>query len=152
MSRSVPIPSQAGFTLIEVLVALAILSVGAILALPLTRNATTAQAMRVTAAEIADAGRLTRAAAVIAGAERVLLVDTTTRTFRSEGVVPARAVPAHVGIDVAVPPGERAGNIARIRFMADGGSSGGTLVLRDGARTATISFDWMTGAASVSAP
>lgn len=152
MRRAGRTSAEAGFTLIEVLVALAILAAGAMLALPLTRSATSAQALRTSAVELASAAGSTRAAALRAGAERVLVIDTGARSFRSDGVAPERAFPTNVGIEVAVPPAERSRTIARIRFLADGGSSGGTIVLSDGQRTATVTLDWLTGGVSVSAP
>lgn len=144
---------QAGFTLIEMLVALAILAAAAVVAMPLTRNAATAQALRTTGADIAAVARMTRAAALRSGAERTMVIDIDGRTYSSDGVAPPRALPSQFGIDLTVPPGEQLGRGAsRIRFLPDGGSSGGKVVLRDGARTTVVTIDWLTGGASVATP
>jgi general secretion pathway protein H len=45
-----------------------------------------------------------------------------------------------------LPVAERvSANAGRLRFFPDGSASGGKVVLREGARTATVSVNWLNG-------
>ena len=142
--------SDFGFTLIEVLVALAIVGAAVLLVAPLTRTSLGPQLLRSTASEIAALARSTRAAALRSGVERVMIVDLASRTVWADGVSGPRAIPAHLELDVAVAADGISGSMQRhIRFLPTGGASGGSIVLRDGVRTTTIEIDWLTGGARV---
>ena len=142
---------QDGFTLIELLAGLAILAAAALLAMPLTRTAIAAHSLRSSASDIAAVARMARSAAIRSGAEQTMSIDLAARRYRIDGgIARSRALPAHIAFELIVPPGEQTGASARsIRFLPSGGSSGGRLVLRDGARTAIVEIDWLTGGASV---
>ena len=141
---------EAGFTLIEVVVALAIVGAAVLLVAPMTRTSLGPQALRGAASEIAALARSTRAAALRSGVERVMIVDLASRTVWADGVSGPRAIPAHLGLDVAVAAdGVSGGQQRHIRFLPTGGASGGSIVLRDGVRTTTIEIDWLTGGARV---
>lgn len=141
---------DAGFTLIEVLVALAIVGAAVLLAAPATRTSMGPQLLRSTASDMAALARATRAAAIRTGGERVLSVDLTQRTFSADGVAVPRTIPATLGVDVAVAVDEAAGGaVRRIRFLPTGGSSGGRIVLSHGTSSAEITVDWLTGGARV---
>lgn len=63
-----------------------------------------------------------------------------------DGSATRRTLPSRMALDVEVPVAEQlAANVVRVRFFADGSASGGKLVLRDGARRASVSVNWLTG-------
>ena len=141
---------DAGFTFIEVLVALAIIGAAVLLVAPAARTSLSPQLLRSTASDMAALARATRAAAIRSGGERVLSVDLARRTIFSDGIRGPRSIPAHLGLDVAVAGGEvGADGVRHIRFLPTGGSSGGRITLQDGVRTAAIEIDWLTGGARV---
>lgn len=141
---------DAGFTLIEVLVALAIVGAAVLLVAPRTGSSLGPQLLRSTASEFAALARATRAAALRSGAERVMSVDLVSRTMWADGVSGPRSIPTHLGLDVAVTAdGISGGPLRRIRFLPSGGSSGARILLRDGVRTTSIEIDWLTGGARV---
>jgi general secretion pathway protein H len=123
----------AGFTLIEVLVVVAIL--GLALGLVGTRllpRAVGLGAQRA-AVETGDLLRLARAQAV--GGNRPAIVRPVAAGFEIAG-----------GRHLSLPPGVVVTAAPRaIVFAPDGSSSGGTLALSDGGRDWRIDVDWLTG-------
>ena len=141
---------EAGFTLIEVLIAFAIVGASVVIAIPLLGTGASQQLLRSTASQLASGARLTRAAAVGGAGERALVLDLERRQWRIDGIAPPAAIPSRLTLEVSVPESERSGPAERrIRFLPSGGSSGGTIVLRDGSRQAVVVVDWLTGGARV---
>ncbi len=140
--------ASSGFTVIEVLVGLLVLSLAALLALPMTRAAVSTQGLRGAGSDIAALARMTRAAATKAGAERTLAFEGSTGRFWADGIAPPRTLPNGISGQLQV-VGAAPGGAQRIRFLAGGASSGGRLVLSDGARTVVVTVDWLTGGVDV---
>lgn len=138
-----------GFTLVELLIALAIIGGAVLLAAPMTRTSLAPRLLAETASDFAAMARSTRAAAIRSGAERVLVVDLASRSYWADGVSGPRSVPAHLGFDMAVAGEPATGSRRVVRFLANGGSSGGRLMLRDGGRMLAVEIDWLTGGARV---
>lgn len=137
---------SAGFTLLEVLAGLALLSAAALIVMPMTRASVRSQALATAANDLAAAARSARASSVRAGAERSLLIDVDARSYWSDAASRPRTMPARIAIEIETPTSEtRPGPVQRIRFLAGGGSSGARILLRDGVRTAVVSIDWLTG-------
>lgn len=149
MRRADDIGPDAGVTLLELLVVLAILALAAVLVAPTLRGTGGAIDLRGIAAEIASQAMAERARAMRSSTERVLLVDVARREFWVEGE-PRRMIPARYTVSVSVDPGEQLGPAAvRIRFFPDGASSGGVVTIGDGSRKAVLSVDWLTGASRI---
>lgn len=143
--------AEAGFTLLEALIALAIVGAAALIALPLIGRAADPGRLRAEASAIAAAARSARADAIRTGRERVLVVDVAARAWRTDADAVPRRLDARLAIDADVPPAERAAaGERRIRFLASGASSGGTIRLGDGRATASVEIDWLTGGARAS--
>lgn len=137
---------QLGFTLLELLVVLGILALGAALVVPAMNRARLGVMVHSTAYELAANLRTARAAAQAASAEHTLTLDLTRRQYWAEGVVAPRRLPQSIAVDLTVPESERVGaTTGRIRFFPDGSSSGARLVLRDGRSTASVFVDWLDG-------
>lgn len=145
----IPSPT-AGFTLIELLVGMALLAAVALLVLPETRRAASGRALDAAASDLVAVARMTRAAAVRTGSEHMLAIDLDARRYWADGVTGPRALPARFSVAVTMPEYVQAeGPPHRIRFLPGGGSSGARVVLEDGARSATVEIDWLTGGARV---
>jgi general secretion pathway protein H len=136
-----------GFTLIELLVVLCIL--GLLVASVPSGLSASLPALRLRAATriLADDLRAARRAALLQEHEATLRL-MPDRYVSSDGGR-SQLLPAGTQLtlaDVAVGPGAQAD---RIRFFADGSSTGGRLELRLGQRHSAIAIDWLTGRINV---
>lgn len=123
--------SEAGFTLIEMIVVVAV--VGLIAALVLARQPWTSVGFEREATQraLADALRLARSRAIAQG--RDVSVLTGAAGFSVDGG-PVTALPAREVLSAS-----------RIVFMPDGGSSGGTIVLASEQKRIAMTVNWLTG-------
>lgn len=137
----------AGFTLIEVLVVLAI--VGLSLALLATRGPLRSAAadLRAAAGEVSQALRLARARAIATDRTVVVALDPTANAFRV-GNGPAQPLPRGVALEAVAVQGSAPG-VAVVRFAPDGSASGGRITLSAGSRRAVVAVEWLTGRVSV---
>ena len=126
------IGSERGMTLLEVLVAVAILSLITALGFPQLEHRRQALLARSAAFVLsADLGR-TRAAAIASASETVLLIHPDGRAYTVAGRV--RAAPAGVVF---------AGGA--VRFFSDGTQAGGDLAVLAGPRRIAIAVDPVSG-------
>jgi len=135
----------AGFTLVELMVVLGLLSLAYVLVAPSLNKAMGIGENRVASRELLAALREARATAIAESREVRFIVDGVSASY---GAGQVRA-PIPRGFDIAsdVPASRRlTQRIAAIDFFPDGSSTGGAVVLaqRGGART-TIAIDWLTG-------
>lgn len=136
----------AGFTLVEVLAVLVVLTLAASLIAPRLGKASNRPSVAGLAAATASLARATRDAAISSGRPAVLRFDATRRALAGEGVR-ARpvAVPANFDIDVQSSLAEANAAGAGIRFFANGASSGGRIRFAHGRLAYDVRVDWFTG-------
>jgi general secretion pathway protein H len=129
-SRNNPPQQDAGFTLLEMLVVIAVM--GLILAMVLNFGPPQSHGltMRAATAETAAAMRMARARAIASDRPVTLTLPT---------------LPNWINVSLESGPGG-------IVFDPDGSTSGGSVVLNAGARRTTITADWLTGQVSIDAP
>lgn len=136
---------EDGFTILELLVVLAIMALALALAQPLIGK--TADRLRLESAQAAllNALKTTRAAAIIRGTEASLVIDLNARTFRSPAL-PATRLPAKIELALKVAGLETTDRShAEIRFYPDGSSTGGDLTIKLEDRIARVCVYWLTG-------
>lgn len=136
---------QAGFTLVELLVVLAMLALALAVVAPSLLRARAGPVARSAAYELAGTLRELRAAAQTSNVERLVTIDVARRQYWAEGVTARRRLPDHVRLDLWVPESERFGGGGRVRFFPDGSASGARLVLQDDKARSTVSVDWLNG-------
>jgi general secretion pathway protein H len=137
---------DAGFTLIELIVALGIMALGVAVAFPYIEGTRAGHQLRATAYEIAGQLRDARATAQARNIDQAVILDVGNRRMWLDGSEVRRALSPRMIVDVEVPAAEQlATSVVRVRFFADGSASGGKVVLRDGGRRATVSVNWLTG-------
>jgi general secretion pathway protein H len=141
--------SERGFTLIEMLVVIAIIALIGAFVLPQFSGAQAKAEMTSTARRLAAGLRSTRSLAMAHGRSEAFSLDIAQGLYRA-GTGTAQRVGKNIGLTLVTASQERidaaAGNI---RFFADGSSSGGGIGLRAGTRNALILVDWLTGRVSI---
>lgn len=144
-----PRAGAAGFTLLEMIIVLVVL--GLVVGIAVSRGPQRSRALDVRAAvgQVVQTLRLARGAAIAANAPVTVVVNGGQRTLSVAGGRPLQLPPgfgltAATGLDGI--PGPK---LTGIRFSPNGSSSGGRIVLADGARRVVVGVDWLTGRVSV---
>jgi general secretion pathway protein H len=141
--------SDGGFTLVEVIVTLAVLGFALALVIGYKPPWSSALGLRGTAAEIASQLRFARSEAILRNRPVSLEVDLAAHQVKA-GDRAARQLPRRIDISLLTIAGERLGTAkGGIRFNADGSSTGGRITLADGARKIAVGVDWLTGRVSI---
>lgn len=151
----------AGFTLLELLVVLALAGILMSLAPSMISAAVPGMELRVAARELAATLRETRNRAIVRGESLDILIAGEPPTYRVAGG-PRHELPAAILVSVKQTPERRVhlspaqhGNHyeqdVRIRFYPDGSSSGASILLERGAMAYTVAADWLLGTVTVTA-
>jgi general secretion pathway protein H len=138
--------ATAGFSLIEMLAALAIVALAAALVMPLAMRPSDALRLDAAAQDLVAALRLTRDAAIAHNTDAALTIDVERRTFASRAA-PARSLPADLSMKLKIAEPEQARSQGGFRFFPDGSSTGGEMVLALRGKEAKICVDWLSGIA-----
>jgi general secretion pathway protein H len=142
--------AQRGFTLLELLVVLAIVGVVLVLVPGFLLRGQPGLDVEAAARAIAGALRETRADAMQHNREQLFALDVEERLFRAgTGRAPVQ-IDRAIEVTFQTARQEQVGEtIGQIRFFPDGSSTGGRIGLsRDGRHTA-VSIDWLTGLVAV---
>jgi general secretion pathway protein H len=132
---------RAGFTLVEMLVVLAILALVFAIMPPLLAGTRSRAELDAATHELAAALRETRSLAIREGHSESFVV--AARRFRAAGG-PMRPLAPELSLALATAHGEPV-PAGAIRFFADGSSSGGRLIVQSGERRSYVTVDWLTG-------
>ncbi|MHB2165346.1 GspH/FimT family protein [Alsobacter sp. R-9] len=138
---------QAGFTLVETLVALAILAALAALAAGALRKPPASALATAEARQIASVLQRARAEAVSTQTERRFVFDGEQRSYGVEGGR-ARRLPQEIRLSADLAAGE-ARQTGVIRFFPSGTTSGGVLRVSAADAVRTVRVNWATGAVVV---
>lgn len=152
---SYPAREALGFTLIELVIVLAILGMITALAVPYFGRGQESVSLRTSARDTATTFRTARGEAIRRGADIAVQVDLANRTLRVPGEKD-RELGRRLHLTLYTAEQELiSGNIGAIRFYPDGSATGGHLILSDrpisedtngkDARTIKVSVDWLTG-------
>lgn len=133
---------RAGFLMMDLLLALAVMALVAALALPFVRAGGEA-ALRVKSAEVAALLRSSRNAALLSGRPAIVTVDAGAGVVRSTHPAGTVVLPGGTTASLA-PPGSVA-----ITFTADGRASGGTILLAAGRARTLVRVNPLTAAVDV---
>jgi general secretion pathway protein H len=139
--------NSAGFTLLEMLVVLAILGLVVALALPTLRRPPANLRLEAATRTLASALRYSRAQAIARNADVILTIHADRKVFQSS-VGSAIQLDQEISVEmIFAAPERRGGAGGAIRFFPDGSSSGGDIVLTLDKRRTRISVNWLTGQA-----
>jgi general secretion pathway protein H len=138
-----------GFTLIEVIVTLAILGFALVLVVGYKPPWSSGLGLKGTVSELASGLRLARSEAIATNRPVIFDLDLTGHRYRV-GAGAERRLPANLSIGLLTVVGEsRGAGIGDIRFNPDGSSTGGRITIADGQRRIAVGVDWLTGRVSV---
>jgi general secretion pathway protein H len=139
----------AGFTLIELIVTLAILGFALVLITGYKAPWSSGVELKGTAAELAAALRLARSQAIAADRPVALDLDLAAHRYRvDDGAV--HTLPRQMSIELLTVTGQNRGRTeGDIRFNPDGSSTGGRISLGEGQRRIAVGVDWLTGRITV---
>ncbi len=138
-----------GFSLIELLVVLAVMGLAMALFVGYRAPWSRALGLQGTAAELASGLRLARSQAIADNHPVAFALDVASHRYRIGGD-PPRPLPPKMSIALLTINGEKSSATSGdIRFNPDGSSSGGRITLADGSRRVAVGVDWLTGRVSV---
>jgi general secretion pathway protein H len=139
-----------GFTLVELLVVLALMGLALTVASPLIANALPGTQMRAAARDVATGLRYARSLAIASNADVTFDVDVEAHRF---AVSPSRrsgSFPEDAEIVLTTARSELFDSGAgSIRFFPDGTSTGGGIEIVRGGRKFLITVDWLTGRVAI---
>ena len=129
---------QSGFTLIEMIVVIVVLGMVAGLVMIKRPWGSAGLDTDATVRSLVDGLRLARSRAITQ--ERDVAVETMPSGFSVDGGSP-QLLPPHQALTAA-----------RVVFLPDGGSTGGSVLLSTGQRRIAVSVSWLTGRVNVMEP
>lgn len=137
-----------GFTLLELVIVLALVALAGGIALPRLKGPPDRLRLQAAASEIGQRLRSVRAAAIASGFDQTLTLDGRTHTFRTSLDPRPHAIGAGITIAVDGPAVEQPTAETRtIRFRPDGSASDVRMTLKLGALAADVTVEWITGLA-----
>ncbi|HIE53987.1 MAG TPA: type II secretion system protein GspH [Chromatiaceae bacterium] len=137
---------QRGFTLLELIVVLAIAAVMMTVVPPLISSALPGAQLKSAARQVAAGLRVARNQALVQRRESSLVIDLEKRDFRVSGRPRSYSIPDSLKIELLTAESERLSERrAGIRFFPAGGSTGGRITLSSGKRALGVDVDWLTG-------
>lgn len=139
-----------GFTLVELLVVLALMGLALTVASPLIANALPGTEMRASARDVATGLRYARSLAISTNTDVTFDVDVETRRFAVSRGRRTGSFPKDAEIILTTARSELFGDGAgSIRFFPDGTSTGGGVEIVRENRRFLITVDWLTGRVAI---
>ena len=141
---------QAGVTLLELLIVIALMGIIAALVVPMFGGPVSTSELRAIARQLAAGLRLARSEAVSERRETFLVLDVAGKRFKVDREAREHALPAKVDLKLFTAQNDLVSeNIGAIRFYPDGGSNGGRITVASGARKFDVDVDWLTGRVAI---
>jgi general secretion pathway protein H len=142
--------SAWGFTLIEAIVALAVLALSAAVVAPRLQGSLTTQAAKADTLRLANFVAAARAHAMAARKETVVTFDTRANRYWSSHAPDAVALDADARMQITVASSERIDDArGSVRFFGDGTATGARVRITAAKMTAEIAVHWLTGRVGV---
>jgi general secretion pathway protein H len=137
---------QTGFSLLEMVCAMALIAILAAILLPIAPRQTSRARLQAYALETATLLKSDRNAAIRAGADVSTLVDAPSRAIRSGATSQTIRIPDDVRFDALLPRTcQQRAVLSTISFFADGMSCGGAITLARLDMAYEIRVNWLTG-------
>jgi general secretion pathway protein H len=142
--------SQAGFTLLELLVVLALMGL-LLAAMPaVLSSAIPGFRLKSAARQMADDLRVLHSASLTERREYAIELDAVGGRYAASKTSAPIKIPSSMTIQLRdIPYAEGNGRTPRIRFFPDGSSTGGSIGLIQGGQQYWVTVDWLTGRVSI---
>ena len=136
---------QRGFTLIELVAVVALIGIAlAVLSLSFSKSMNSAQ-VQAASRDLVAALRYTRGQAIVKNKQAALDLDMQNNTYQAPGR-PLVKLPRDMRMILLTADSEKTGATSgRIRFFADGASTGGHVSIFAGQREWRVNVNWLTG-------
>ena len=137
---------EHGFTLFELLVVLAVLSLVLAVGLPRLVSALPGTETRRSASDLAATLKDARFLAIRRNVETAVVLDLAGRRYAVAGTRETHNLPSGLEVAMVVAgAGQADGRAGRISFYPDGSSSGGRISLSQGTHRYHVDVAWLTG-------
>jgi len=136
---------QRGFTLIELIAVLVLVAIAlSLVSLSFTKSMNSAK-VQAASRDLVAALRYTRGQAIVKNKQTALDLDMQNNTFQAPGK-PLMKLPKDMRMTLLTADSEQTGSTSgRIRFFADGASTGGHVSIFAGQREWRVNVNWLTG-------
>lgn len=142
-------PAERGFTLLEIILVMAIIALASVLAAAAMGGGFKGMQLKAAASQIASNLRYTRAEAIQTGMPQRFEIDPGKHTWQAprnhHGDVPAKLGIAFFGAREVQP----ANGVGAIQFFPDGAATGGRIQLTSGTAVWNVDVTWLTGQVAV---
>jgi general secretion pathway protein H len=134
-----------GFTLIELVAVVTLIGIAlGVISMSFSKTMSSAQ-IRAASTDLVAALRYTRGQAIVKGKQAALDIDMQNNTYQAPGR-PLMKLPKDMHMTLLTADSEQTGaSSGRIRFFADGASTGGHVSIYAGQREWRINVSWLTG-------
>ena len=135
-----------GFTLIELLIVIVIIATAAVVAGPNISTGRSTAELKSGARDIASALRYVRGQALITHKDALFTINLENNSYRVSGRKKKFQIAKEIDITLVTAQSELTGDgQGRIRFFADGSSTGGRVTLEIGESKRIVDVNWLTG-------
>jgi len=135
-----------GFTLVELLVVLAIGGLLLAVTPPLITAAMPGIELKAAARRTAGAMRLAREIAIAEGRDAAWVVDVENNSYQIDGSHRRGSLPGGLEVELVAAENEmQSDSVGAIRFFPDGSSTGGRVILKRGDAGYQVGVNWLTG-------
>jgi general secretion pathway protein H len=134
---------DAGFTLVEILFALAVLAVALVALQPLLRPPSADRVLEACTRQLAADLRSARLHAIRNNRQALVRIDLGERSYLADGMQARQILPPHV--DITATSTISSGSSIGLIFFPDGSANGGNVRLSMAGRTNVIVIDWLSG-------
>ena len=142
-----------GFTLIEIIVVLAVMALVVALVIPVLGGKPRSAQLSAAANEISASLRLARSEAILQDRTTRFIADPVAGTYTIDAGRHVHHVPPGIALTLLISAREEISpRIGAVRFYPDGSSSGGGLALATAGLRYAVLIDWFDGNVSIEAP
>ncbi len=137
--------SNAGFTLLELIVVLGIVALGYAAVAVNFSSGNDAMALKAAARDLTSGLRYVRSQAMLSHEQATLDFNLSNNSYLLTGQDKIYTIPENIDVTVNTAKDELHDGVAQLRFFPDGSSIGGRITLEKNTHSQEININWLTG-------